>query len=277
MYLHLSDNMESAIVRCVAEQPSLTAKQICECLARRRCRASRSSVYEKLKRLEDNGVVVKMNRGFTVDLAWASELLVFATDLRARYLDHAQSSGLWAAPGDKRAWRFRSLRDLCEFWPHLYLALATASRDRHFLDWSPYLLFDLACNLLGPKGDRIRAALGRLGGHGFRIYDDALPLNRLLAQQTPAFPLTAASAASPYHRHERTILHVLGEFLVTVQLDDRAILVLDELFSTSQTPEPSAVARSLDGPAKVKLRLERDRRKTQSHRRRFAAYFGVKL
>ena len=145
MYLHLSENTETAIVRCLAERPSLTAKEVCECLARRRHAVSRSSVYEKLKRLQESGVLVKLNRGFTVDLSWASEQLTFITDLQSKYLDHAASSGFLVSPGDKRAWRFRSLRSLCEFWLHLYLALGTASDDMRILEWNPYVLFDLAC------------------------------------------------------------------------------------------------------------------------------------
>lgn len=277
MYLHLSDNTESAIVRCVAERPSLTAKEICECLSQRRCAASRSSVYEKLKRLQDSGVVVKMNRGFTVDLSWASELLVFATDLQSRYLDHAQSPGLLVGPGDKRTWRFRTLRSLCEFWLHLYLALGTASHDKRFLDWSPYLLLDLACGFFGPKGDRMRTALRHLGGQGFRIYDEVRPLNGLLVRQPRGLAFTTASAESFYHRHERTIINVLGDYVVTVHLDDRAVLTLSELFSSSQSPGNFAVARTLDQRANVKLRLEHDCQKTRSHRRRFATYFGVRL
>ena len=163
MYLHFSEKTETAIIRCLAEQPALTAKEVCECLARRRHAASRSSVYEKLKRLQDDGVLVKLNRGFAVDLSWASELLVFAADLRVRYLDHAKSSGLLAAPGEKRIWRFRSLRALCDSWLHLYLALATATADKRFLVWSPYLLFDLACSAHSSKGNRMRAALRHLG------------------------------------------------------------------------------------------------------------------
>ena len=209
MYQHFSENTESAIIRCLAEQPSLTAKEVCESLSRRRHAASRSSVYEKLKRLQEDGVLVKLNRGFTVDLGWASEQLVFITTLQSRYLDHATSSGFFVAPGDKRTWRFRNLRNLSDFWLHLHLGLATASDDKCFLVWSPYLLFDLACSAHGSKRNRMRAALRHLGGDGFRIYDDALPLNRLLAQQPDGLTFTGASADSPYHRHERTIFNVL--------------------------------------------------------------------
>lgn len=277
MYLHLSENTESAIVRCLAERPSLTAKQICEYLAQRRHAAGRSSVYEKLKRLQEDGVVVKLNRGFTVDLGWASEQLVFITDLQSRYLDHAASSGFLVAPDDKRTWRFRSLRSLCEFWLHLYLALGTASDDKCFLQWDPYALFDLACGYAGSKGDRVLAALKRLGAHGFRIYDGTSPLNRLLIERSSGLTFTAASAESPYHSHSRTIINVLGDHLITVRLDEPAVCALDALFCLPKLPERTVVGRALDQPVHVRLRLEHDRQKAACHRRKFAAYFGVKL
>ena len=277
MYLHLSENTETAIVRCLAERPSLTAKEVCERLAQGRHRASRSSVYEKLKNLQERGVLVKMNRGFTVDLSWASEQLLFITDLQSRYREHATSSGVFVTPGDKRTWRFRSFRSLCEFWQHLTLALRTASDDRCFLDWSPYLLFDLACGYAGSKGHRMQAALKRLGGHGFRIYDGASPLNRLLIEQSRDLSFTAASAESSYHRQQGTIINVLDDYVITVRLDERAVRTLDELFSLPEFPDGAVIRRTLDRPVNVRLRLVHDHQKARGHRRKFAAYFGVRL
>lgn len=277
MYLHLSENMETAIVRCLAERPSLTAKELHERLAQRRHTASRSSVYEKLKKLQENGVVVKLDRGFTVDLSWASELLDFATDVQSRYLDHAISSGILVAPGQKRAWRFRSLRGLCEFWQHLQLAIGATSDDKCLLDWSPYLLFDLVCTYGGSRCDRTLAALKRLGGSGLRIYEGTRPLNQTILRQSRNVQFTAASAESPYHRQQNTILNVLGDYVVTIRLDERAVFELDELFSLPALPERHVTHRTLAQPVNVRLCLQNDAQKVRCHRRRFAAYFGVKL
>ena len=277
MYLHLSDKTESAILRCIAQQPCLTARQICGLLAQRRCVANRSSVYERLRRLQNVGVVVKVNGGFAVERSWASALASFANDVRSTCLEHAAASGIIVAPGDRKVWRFRTLRSLCEFWLHLYLALGTKSQDNRFLDWSPFLLLDLACKYYASRGGQMRTALRYLGGHGLRIYDDMHPLNRMLIGQSDGLPFTAASAESPYHRHERRIINVLGDYLVTVDLDDRAMFVLAERFSNTQLPSHFALARTLDRRVNVRLCVEHNCQKAQSHRRRFGAYFGIRI
>ena len=277
MYQHLSDNTETAIIQCLAERPSLTAKEVCECLARRRHATSRSSVYEKLKRLQEGGVLVKLDRGFTVDLSWASDQLMFITNLQSKYLDHATSSGLFVGPSEKRVWRFKNLRSLCDFWSHLYLTLATANVDTHFLNWNPYALFDLACGHAGAKGCRVLTALKRLGGHGFRIYEEARPLNRQLVEQSRSLRFTTACSESSYHRQQEAIINIVGDYVITVCLDERTVCVLDDLFALLNLPERAEIARRFELPTNVRLRLEHDPRKAAAHRRRFAAYFGVKL
>jgi DNA-binding Lrp family transcriptional regulator len=265
MFLFPPLSVEEQIVRILAARPQQTAKELHKKLAA--SRVSRSSFYEKLKRLREQGVVIKIGKRFSLHLEWSLDLIEFANNLNNNFVQSQSLLGLHQKTKQKQTWHFSEIGQLTSFWTHLILIFANKKENNFILDWSPSLW------RYSPQHPSFTKALQQVrqaGGDVLIIFGEKSSPNTALLRNLDKEGALCSCAQSRYHSSlPLSYLNVMEDYIVTVNIDKAA----HEKLESSEL--------SQDDISKLKTRaslmLEYNPGKARIHQRKFEMYFGTRL
>ena len=246
--------------------------------ARRGSRSfSVAAIYKELTKLQALGIVVKQRTRYSLSYTWIAESQQFIERVSHRYQQPDYLSSFIPGAVGKHTWRFRSLLDMDDFWNQILLALVSQDRGERVFSWVPHPWFVL---IHTEKERKFHSALHARGKKFFTIFGDDGFLDRLAERLYPRDIHDYAFAPAPFHREQSSYFDVVGEFLLTVRIEEPLTRAIERLFCSVRTKrdlDPLRAMQVLTTRGAIRMTLERNPRKTSKLTRLFCDYFGLPL
>lgn len=275
MLLQHQENLEELLVRWLAQRPAVSANWLHEQTRRLARSYTIQAVYKELRKLQRVGVVVKVGERYSLRLTWVDSLARWAGDMQRTY-DATPLMGAPLVEGQRKAqWTFTDLGRMDDFILQLIVALLRQSSERVLFEWVPHPWFEL----IHHRDDvQLAQYLRNKNSRIFLIVGGRSYLDRSLAGQLPKDVYSCSLAVSEFEAERRVHYLLIGDYLVTVQLDKHSAARIDELFKSVSAASDLRVSRVLsvfNQRARCRVTLERKPTTLVRMRRKFEQYFGV--
>lgn len=166
-------NLRTLLTEILAEHPDISAGRILELLNKREMQYSRQRLYQVIKKLLAEGVILKHNRTFCLSMLWLESTRAFverALLTHVHRLNPPSNSGdvAQSTKTSKVTFKLRSFTETNTQWSRLIMAYARQATDQIVYEWHPHLWFCLfepaaessMISLLKRNNLRIKAVCG---------------------------------------------------------------------------------------------------------------------
>ncbi len=222
------------------------------------------ALYRAIKKLVDDGVVVKKATLFTVNREWEQNLVQYFTT----------ESSLTFSEGEHASYSFRSLSALDAYWKHTITQLRTMLDDTPIFFYNTHVVWlhladrkESQTNYLNSFDEEKRYAGFVVGGSTSVDKQFKKVFNRTYLQ--------VDLRHIPSIKHDSVTVH--GEYLVTVKFTKRTTDFVEWLYTNHKTilELEDGLKKSLEAKLSVKMTIERNAKKADKVRKILAKNFYI--
>ena len=233
-------------------------------------------MYYALRKLQRDGVIVKLHDRFSISLSWAFEVVRFADELFEKQIVAAPVERLLPAANKKQVWTFTNLLKLDDFWVQLMFVLYQRTKKGIMFSWCPHPWFYFAqADKLGIFHSALRAEKREvwvvIGGQTFldRTYSSLLipDVHRIAFTQ------------KPFEKRWRTHFCTIGDYIITVTIPASIMREIDTFFESVSSGEQSNYAKItgiLLKKSHAKIEIANVPEKARKLQHKLARYFKPK-
>lgn len=276
MLLEARENLEDCIVRLLGSSEPITADALA---ARIEAETGRKytiqGIYKSLRGLQAAGVVVRAQKRYGLSMPWVVRMLQFARELEEKQLNGRPIADLLPAPGDSQTWIFFDLLRMDDFWNHLVISLLETTQAPRMYEFIPHPWFDLVA---AEKEREFANALRVAGSTFYMAVGGRTPLDVACSKTWPRDVFVFSLDKSPWEFQRTLHLDVIGEFIITIQIQKRMAGEIDSLFQSVRGRtdlDARKVIAVLTGKTRVRLTLARDAAKAAALAKKFRKHFGL--
>lgn len=271
--------LEELVVETLAESPHLSAEGIRLHVERRHRVFTVQAIYQELRKLERNGVVVRKRGLYSLRLLWLVEMSDFVSGAYVKFLkSDALLNEVPEEPGKKR-WTFSNLRQLLDLWTELTFLLVpkVPVAERVLLEHVEHVWFHTANPVneeqfaRAMKRERVRYVLVSRG----KTF-----LDTTYRESLSKFGGECAFGVTGFPGKPDTYLSVLGSYVIDVKLAPALAAAVRETYRKIKGPgdlEPQALLHFAASRGRCTLELSLNPDRARRERRKFESYFGKEL
>jgi len=270
MLLASKQNLEELIVRELAKKSSSSVKELKENL-----NFSIPALYKELKKLQEQGVLIKTKDKYSLSLSWILNLVELSDSIYDTYIDSASTSQILPEEGESKSFNFTSLSKVDDFWIHAMLAMLQNSDSKRLFQWVPHPWFYLinshksfpfhnALRTAGAKVDNI------IGGNTF--------LDREGQKITTPGVYELNYAESKFQKNRTKYYSVSDTYLLTVHIKETKAREIDSFYNSINCKEDLNLSKIIDlntRDAKTKITIEKNPAKVKKIWNTFINYFAI--
>ena len=276
MILTARSKLADTLVLLLATKPDQCANELRAAASRSSRAYSCAAIYKELGKLVEHGVVVKQRDRFSLSFSWIHELQQFLEQVRNRYQRSDYLRSFLPVAVGRHVWRFNNLMSMDDFWNQILLALVAQSPGEDVFSWVPHPWFVL---IHTDKERKLHSALRQQGNHFYTIFGNDGYLDRLAEKLYHRSNHTYSFAPGPFEGHSESYFDIIGDYLLTVRIEDRLTAEIESLFHSVRSKrelDPLRAMRILTARGKIRMTLERNPKKSSFRARKFREYFGMR-
>ena len=258
MLLQSNPSLDERIVQLLARHGYCSAKELQAYLGGQRRGYSLPGVYKVLRRMTDDGVILRVGDKFGLSFEWITHVNDFTTRLNDTYYRTDSLANLVDSQHKaKMSWTFTNLLRLKIFWSQLVVALLKRAPSPVLLSWNPHPWFYLVQAEHERKVlDELRRARARM----FKIVAGKTPFDFRPETVWKNAPVTYSIGKNPFGWEQRRYFSIVGSALIQVRLRPSTVERIEDLFQTSKKQpvihaEDTLHLFSDKHPAKLSLEL----------------------
>jgi DNA-binding transcriptional ArsR family regulator len=274
MLLQKTPSIEELIVQILAQAGSHSPAEIHSRMLEKGYGYSQRGVYKELNKLEQEGIIYKSGKYFSLQLTWILNLLKFADQAYETSTSQYILKEALRADSFKKVYRFKDLRRLDLFWIQNLMALHQLHQGEPLFLWCPYQWFQLvhsyAVESFYQASDQTSAR--RYHIIGYDGYLSRIALKSLPKNGTYSF------AESPFHQEQSTYYSLIASTVITIKLDDSITGHMSKLFQQVKRENDlvnADVAKLFHAKVRASLTIEKNERKAKKLRKKFTDFFGL--
>ena len=267
-------SLENLIIGYLAQYSNKSAHEIFEHLKMAKHPYTLQGVYKELKKLDREGVILKVDKKHSLRLSWALEYTALARSIEESYLS-PQYVALLPKANKKEIWRFDNLFKLNDLWAQLLLVLAEQSKDKIICGWNPHTWFHLA---EAKEEEKYIQSLERLGVKLYLFIGGNHYLDVWAEKYLKKEHINYSYAKTSFQEERSKYYNVVDDYILTVKLDQDTTDRIEALYEKTLSQEEMNIAEIMsifNRKVKASLWLERDPSKAELYRKRFAREFGI--
>lgn len=138
MLLGLSHKVQEKIVVVLADRGALPGPDI---LSAVRPRVSKQALYQELRKLIADGVIIKAGQLYALRFAWILRLEALAHKMHSSSLQSADI--LWLPEQGRKKWTLPSLKQALQVWSHLSMILFRTEEKKFLFEYVPHAWYHL--------------------------------------------------------------------------------------------------------------------------------------
>ncbi len=216
---------------------------------------------------------MRVKKRYSLLIPWVTDAVHFAYTLSTTYFD---SFDLIQLPleGQKIRWRFATLYSLNNFWSQVLTFAINHSKDTHVYGWAPHNWYNL---IKADNEQQYIESLNKFNVKQYLIIGDITPLDRFAEQFWDKNHVEFSTAQSLYHGKKSLYFDVVGDLIISLQLDSETTNAIESLYMNTLTIDALNVPEVFGlfhQKTKAVLILENNPKKAGLIRKRFNQYFG---
>lgn len=279
MLLGANNSLENNVVLSLSKKGQLTANQIHEQVQNET--TSIQAVYKTLRKLQREGVVVKVGKYYSIRIPWLLDLSKLTTQLQHTYSEKQYAHTLLPKKEkDKQTWKFNNLYTMNDFWSHLVLAVSEASESKIVYEYLPHSWF----HLTQPEQEYqcIKTLFNNLESQ-YTIVGGNAHLDKWIAAQYfdfNNFEYHLANSDKLWPEKNRSMyIEVTDNFILTVCLNKNITSNIDNFY---KQPHSNGDAWSEDlikitsQNTPIRITIEKNKAKADTFKKKFQRGFGLK-
>ena len=278
MILAAHHKLEDLILEIFAFRGNLSVKEVLIFLRRKNHIVTEQGVYRVLRKLQQDGVIVKSKNFYNIRLAWLVELSDLIKEMEKTYL-HEKSLEQFLPQGkEKYTWHFSDLYKMNNFWSQILIVLSKHSHKKIGLSYSPHLWY-----VMGHISQENQFTESYIAGLkksyfivGGRTFLDKHSLT-LFDKVTEKEHRYLASESEYIEKRRTTAIDVVDDYVLTTTLDVSTTQNIEKIFANSDTQkqvDEEALDQLWKNRIKGKIVLQRDAKKAKTYYKKFEKIFG---
>ncbi len=267
--------LSEMIVTFLGERRAATALFLHQEINRSLRPCSLQGVYHELRKLQREGVVVKVGETYTLNLSWVFELEEFASSVYENYVKSPSARVVLPASNSSNVWRFSNLLKTDDFWAQLLLVLYRETDQKILFNWIPHPWFYFA---QVEKVEQFYRVLEREGRRIYSVIGGDTYLDRRYAEGVSPKVYTYSLKHGPFQGDSSTYLYFIDEYVLTIKLDPLTTKRIDGLFRSIKSPadmDYHRIYNTLDSQARIVVRLRHQPRKAKALIKEYCDFFGI--
>ena len=268
--------LEGLIVETLAHNPSVSALWLQERIKLRYRAFSIQAVYQELRKLRKNGVVVKVGENFSLRTGWVLEVMELSDSMYDNYLCRPGAQELFPEVGQKNSWQLPDLYSVGAFCSQLVLSVIQHSGQKMCFEYAPHAWYHLCP---GPNEAQFLKALELTKCQYFLVVGSDSYLDK---KYNEWFSQVSGEIAFGHHIQESTreqYSFVCGDFIGTIKLPSAMRNSLDSLFMNVRSDHDVQVNEIMSlfrERIKGVVSLSNNPDKARRLQKRFKIFFGLK-
>lgn len=276
MLLRKEIRLEEILVRMLARKAHQSLPDLIRAVGSGGYKFSAKAFYKELRKLQHLGVIVKVEKHYSLSLSWYGDLLDFAGQIKRTYLQKDYVKSLLPSEGQRVQWHFSSMLHLNDFWNQLMLVLTGLDCVDSFYSWIPHPWYVL---LAGEKELRQNKNMGRYTKPAYYIIGGESYLDRLVEKVYRRPGLVHSFAESVFENIRREYIYVLGPYILRVRLSKALASELDYFYGRISSPrqtEMVALWRLLQNSHRASLSVENNKKRSEKLVGKFGEHFHIR-
>ena len=277
MILQTYKNIEDYLVEILAEEANLNVSQIRERLTQIGKKYTIQAIYKVLKNLQEGGVVVKINKCYSLRIPWALNLEHLSNQIRATYLESPLLAEILPDINKKEIWHFNNLLRLNDFWSQILLILIKQSKKKILLGYNPHPWFHLVQT---KQEEQYIKSINLARGKLYLIIGGRTYLDKWVEKFFDKNTVAHSFGRSVFEEKGLDYINVIDDYILTVKLDGVTTKEIDNLYKNTDSIEKMNlhnVLKIFNGKVKAGIWLEKNPQKAEKIKGRFTRFFGIKF
>ncbi|MDD5068032.1 MAG: hypothetical protein PHS53_01030 [Candidatus Pacebacteria bacterium] len=232
-------------------------------------------LYKELKKLQEEGMLFKLETRYSLRLPWVLNFLSLADTLSSTYIERPRSPLVLPEINKKEIWHFTDLLKMNDFWSHLLLMIIQQSKKKILLGWNPHPWFHLVQTKQEKQYiESLKLAKSKLylivGGNSF--------LDKWTEKFWDKKAVEYSFSKSDFQNERSTYINVVDDFVVTVKLDPKTAEEIDRIYEKTKSLNDldlQAVLAIFRKKTKCSIWLENNPEKARKITIKFKKFWGV--
>ncbi len=276
MIFQSKESLENTIVLYLTDHPSKSAHEIYEYINSKEKKYSLQGVYKELKKLDTLGVIIKIEKRFSLRLPWVLELTSLADKVSEKYLNPKFSS-LLPDENQKEIWHFDNLFKLNHLWTQILLTLVEQSKEKVILGWNPHTWFHLAET---KEEERYIKALELSESKLYLLIGGDHYLDKWAEKYLEKSYIKYSYAKTAFQEERSRYYNVVDDYVITVKLDEGTTYAIEALYEKTLSEKDLNISEIMDifnKKVKASIWLEKNKAKADEIKGRFEKEFVLRL
>jgi len=275
MLISSRQTLEDYIVRILAARRSVTPAILHQEIGKLFCSYSMPAVYKELRKLQDQGVIVKREGELSLSLAWVLNLIELTDQMYDMHVETPTPTDILPVDSNKTSYGFSNLSKVDDFWVHAVILMLQHSDRKMMYQWFPHPWFNLInSHKTFPFHNALRAA-------GFRI-KNILGGDNFLDRRADRFSTRGiyeySFAPGPFQEERRKYYSVSDRFILTVRLTTEKAQEIDRFYDSVESLEDFDLSAAMEMTTKAPgtvVTVETSKSKIKKIWNKFADYYNV--
>ena len=270
MLLGIAQIGREKIVSVLALHGPSTARQLLELI---RPTLTKQALYQELRKLTDDGVVIKVGKLYSLRFAWVLKLQELAERMYVSSLGSAET--LWLPTEKRKSWKLPDIRHSLQLWSHLSMILFRTDPSKTLYEYVPHAWYHL---INSQVEEQFQAILQKEKIKFYLIVGDDTFLDRSYEKYFKIAGTEISFSESSFSSIKDEYVSVIGECIIRVRFPLKLARELNKLFKTVKvwgSDEIATINRVLATPAHIKLEITRNPKNAKKLTKQFREFFGV--
>ncbi len=277
MLLHAQENLEDFIVKALAIKPALSADALQKLVHQAAGkRFSIQGIYQKLRKLQRGGVVVKAKQSYSLRLPWILDVISFSDSLSLTYFKNQGDLSLLPHTGKKVSWKFTNLLRLNDFWSQILLLLFKHSKTKKLLGSHAHPWYHFA----QPKQEeQYIKSVGLIGGALYLIIYGDTYLDKW-AEPYWKKHVVYSFGKNPLKLPVNRYVNLMDDYVLTITFDHATTSKIETLYKNTTSEQDVRVEDVLEvfhGKVNARFQIEHNAKRAGVLRKKFERFFGEKF
>lgn len=264
------------IVQELSHSPHLTLEELTKRLTPKlKQKITLQGWYKALKRLIEQGVVIKQKRKYALNISWVVDALQWAHRLKGVYVEKEKERviALPKKEKEKVVFRFSDLLSMNSFWAHLLVHIASQLARPVIYAYNPHFWFYLAHGEVEKQYNR---SLDSFGTKTLIVIGSDSFLDKWNAQFFDKTNIEYHFLKKPMFPDLGKYVNYFGEYLIEVKVDKAMAKKIEQLFknttSLSDISQLELIALFQE-KAPCTITVSKNKRKGEPFKRKIKRYF----
>jgi len=279
MLVGANKNLEDHILEVLSLRKETTVTDIEEHLKKKNRHATEQGIYRILRKLQQEGVIIKHKKFYGLRLAWLLELSALVDQMENTYLKESYLQQFLPANGKQHTWHFHDLFKMTSFWSQLLLAIAKNSTTKISFNYSPHLWY---VPLQAEQEEQFMNTYFREIKKAYMIVGSRSPFDKhtltvMNKHNTQEERYLASTSSEHISKNPSDYLDIIDDYIVSIKLSPKATKAIEELCEKATPLRPDElyqIHKMCNKDMKSKIILKNNHQKAEIYRKKFKKIFG---